>query len=342
MTEPQLLNVGVIGDGAMGTLCAAMLAAKGARVTLWSAFADHAAELRRDRENRRFLPGMAVPAGVEVTGDAADLPHNAAVLLSAVPTPYLREVLERIGPALPPDAPVVSVTKGIENRTLLRPSEVLRDVLGPGRTVAVLSGPCIAAEVARGLPATVVVACDDARVAHLAQEALGSATFRVYRSADPVGVELAGALKNVIAVAAGICDGLRLGDNAKAALLTRGLVEITRLGVALGARRETFAGLAGMGDLVTTCVSPHGRNRTVGEAIGRGRSLSDVLAAMEQVAEGVRTTRSAVALARRHDVEMPITDEVHAVLFEGKRPQQAIRDLMTRPWRAENEDTAGL
>jgi len=322
----------------MGTLCAAMLAAKGARVTLWSAFAGHVTELRRDRENRRFLPGVPLPETVEPTADAAELPRDAAMLLSAVPTPYLRDVLQRIGPALPADAPLVSVTKGIENRTLLRPSQVIRDVLGPGRTVAVLSGPCIATEVARGLPATVVVACDDEGVAHLAQEALASPHFRVYRNADPTGVELAGALKNVIAVAAGICDGLQLGDNAKAALLTRGLVEITRLGAALGAQRETFAGLAGMGDLVTTCVSPHGRNRTVGEAIGRGRSLEDVLAAMEQVAEGVRTTRSAVALAQRHGVEMPITQEVHTVLFEGKSPQQAIRDLMTRPWRAEEDE----
>jgi len=341
MTGPQNLNVGVIGDGAMGTLCSAMLAARGARVTLWSAFADHVAELRRDRENRRFLPGVPLPAGVEVTGDAAQLPRDAAFILSAVPTPYLRDVLVRIAADVPPGAPIVSVTKGIENDSLLRPSEVIRDVLGGARTVAVLSGPCIAAEVARRLPATVVVACDDAGVAHLAQEALGSPHFRVYRSADPTGVELAGALKNVIAVAAGICDGLRLGDNAKAALLTRGLVEITRLGAALGARRDTFAGLAGMGDLVTTCVSPHGRNRAVGEAIGRGRSLDEILAAMEQVAEGVRTTRSAVALARRHGVEMPITEEVHAVLFEDKRPQQAIRDLMTRPWRAENEESGG-
>ena len=329
------LKVGVIGDGAMGTLCACMLAQRGAAVTLWSAFEEHVAELRRDGENRRFLPGLAFPEGVDVTAEATALPRDAAMLVSAVPTPYLRRVLERIGGDLP-SAPVVSVTKGIETDTLRRPSEVIGEVLGD-RTVAVLSGPCIAHEVARGLPATVVVACDDQRVARRTQEVFGSERFRVYRHDDAAGVELAGALKNVIALAAGICDGLGLGDNAKAALLTRGLVEIGRLGVSLGGRRETFAGLAGVGDLFTTCVSPHGRNRTVGEAIGRGRTLNEILAAMEQVAEGVYTTGSAVALARRQKVEMPITREVHRVLFDDKSPRQAIRDLMTRPSRAESE-----
>ena len=348
MNDIGHLKVGIIGDGAMGTLCGCMLAEKGLGVTLWSAFTAHVEEMRRDGENRRFLPGLRFPAGLEVTADAAQLPRDAAFLLSAVPTPYLREVLLRIRPKLP-EAPLVSVTKGIENETLMRPSEVLRDVLGPlpaerhrpqpqQRTVAVLSGPCIATEVARRLPATVVVACqDDERLAHMVQQTFSSPYFRVYRNNDPVGVELAGALKNVIAVAAGILDGLGLGDNAKAALLTRGLVEITRLGVALGARRETFAGLAGLGDLFTTCVSPYGRNRTVGEAIGRGRAIDDVLRGMQQVAEGVRTTRSVVALAAKLQVEMPITQEVQRVLFEGKEARQAIRDLMTRPWRAEDD-----
>jgi glycerol-3-phosphate dehydrogenase (NAD(P)+) len=329
-------NIGIIGDGAMGTLSACILAERGAQVTLWSAFADHAADIRRDRENKRFLPGLRLPENVSVTADAAEIPRQATLLVSAVPTPYLRDVFSRIGPELPV-APLLSVTKGIENGSLKRPSELLRELLGEERPVAVLSGPCIANEVARRQPASVVVAGEDEALCETVQEAMSSGYFRVYRNSDPLGVELAGALKNVIAVAAGMCDGLGLGDNAKAALLTRGLVEISRLGIALGARRETFAGLAGMGDLVTTCVSPHGRNRRVGEAIGRGQTLRQVLESMKQVAEGVHTARSVVALAERCGVEMPICRQVYNILFEDKHPQQAIEDLMKRPWRSEEE-----
>ncbi|MBN2582899.1 MAG: NAD(P)-dependent glycerol-3-phosphate dehydrogenase [Planctomycetes bacterium] len=329
-------RVGVIGDGGMGTLCACLLAEGGAEVILWSAFADHAARLAADRENRQFLPGVPLPEGVRPTADAADLPRDPVFLVSAVPTPYLRAVMQRLKSRLP-DAPIVSVSKGIENETLQRPSEVIGDVL-PQRTVAVLSGPCIAFEVARRMPATVVVAAEDQALAETVQEAMGNPYFRVYYNSDVLGVELGGPLKNVIALAAGICDGLEIGVNAKAALLTRGLAEMTRLGVALGARRETFAGLAGVGDLITTCVSAHGRNRTVGERIGRGQSLDQVLEGMnEQVAEGVPTTRSVVALAARCGVEMPITGQVYEVLFSGKSPRQAIHDLMTRPWRSEEE-----
>ncbi|NIA22355.1 MAG: NAD(P)H-dependent glycerol-3-phosphate dehydrogenase, partial [Anaerolineaceae bacterium] len=246
-------------------------------------------------------------------------------------------VMKRIAGDLP-QAPMVSVSKGIENETLQRPSEVIRDTLGDGRTIAALSGPCIAFEVARRMPATVVVAAADQTLATAVQQAMGRPYFRVYYNSDVPGVELGGALKNVIALAAGICDGLELGVNAKAALLTRGLAEITRLGVAMGARRETFAGLAGIGDLITTCVSPHGRNRTVGEAIGRGEKLDEILQRMNhQVAEGVPTTRSVVALARRYGVDMPITGEVQSVLFDDKSPRQAIRDLMARPSRSEEE-----
>ena len=328
MTQPTT-SIGIIGDGAMGTLTACILAERGAQVTLWSAFADHAAEINRLRENRRFLPGLKLRDNITVTANAADLPRNARLLVSAVPTPYLREVFTRIAADLPA-APLVSVTKGIEIGSLKRPSELLHEVLGANRPVAVLSGPCIANEIARRKPATVVVAGQDEALCHDVQEAMSSNYFRVYRNSDPVGVELAGALKNVIAVAAGMCDGLELGDNAKAALLTRGLVEISRLGVKLGARYATFAGLAGMGDLITTCVSPHGRNRTVGEAIGRGRTLSQVLADMHQVAEGVHTARSAVKLAEQVDVEMPICRQVYNILFEDKPPRDAIQELMTR------------
>lgn len=335
MNESRQHTFGVIGDGGMGTLCALLLAESGARVTLWSAFADQADALNRDRENRRFLPEVPLPKTITATADAAALPREAMFLVSAVPTAYLRDVMHRIGPDLP-EAPILSVSKGIENDTLLRPSEIIRQAL-PGHTVGVLSGPCIAFEVARGMPATVVVAADDERLERAAVAAMTTPTFRVYRNADALGVELGGALKNVIALAAGMCDGLGLGVNAKAALLTRGLAEVGRLGVAMGARPETFAGLAGVGDLFTTCVSPHGRNRSVGEAIGRGQSLAEAIAAMGgQVAEGVNTTGSAVALATKYQVDMPITAEIERVLFDNKRPDQAIRDLMARPPRSED------
>jgi glycerol-3-phosphate dehydrogenase (NAD(P)+) len=262
------------------------------------------------------------------------------MVLNAIPTQYMRSVWERLKPHLPQGLPIVSVAKGIEIDSLLRPTQVIGDVLvgikqSPVRRpddspLCVLSGPNIAAEIARYLPGTAVAACDDEQLAQRVQQAFSTDWFRVYTNNDMIGVELAGAVKNVIAIAAGIIDGLTAGNNAKAALVTRGLVEITRLGVAMGAREETFIGLAGVGDLITTCVSPEGRNRTVGEQIGRGRKLDEVLAAMSSVAEGVPTTRAVRELARRYHVNMPITDAVHAVLFEGKDVLNALTELMTR------------
>ena len=320
----------IIGDGAMGTLCALLLAARGTAARMWSAFPEHAVEMQRTRENKRFLPGIPLPEGLRVSTDAAEVAQGADLVVIAVPSRHLRSVLERVRGALVAGPTYVSVVKGIEGGTLLRPSEVVRDVLGP-RDLAVLSGPCLSREVAEGLPTTVVVAAAKEATALAAQDALTAPHFRVYTSDDVAGLELGGALKNVIAIAAGICDGLELGCNAKAALVTRGLVEMTRLGVALGARRETFAGLAGLGDLVTTCTSPLSRNHHVGEEIGRGRRLDDVLAEMGRVeAEGVETTRSVAALAARHGIAMPITQEVCAVLFHGKPAPDALADLMSR------------
>jgi glycerol-3-phosphate dehydrogenase (NAD(P)+) len=329
----------VIGDGAMGTTCAIMLAENGHRVRLWSAFAEAAARIARDRENRTFLPGCRLPDAVEVTGDDAEALAGAALAISAVPSQYMRAVWRRLAAHCPAGLPICSVAKGIENDTLLRPTQIVRDVLdgggAAGRPVAALSGPCIAPEVARKLPATVVVAASESALARRVQRLINRPTFRVYTNPDLLGIELAGATKNVIAIAAGIVDGLEAGDNAKAALVSRGLSEITRLGVAMGARPETFAGLAGVGDLVTTCISPVGRNRSFGEAIGRGRSVQDALAATESVVEGVATTRSVVALADRHGVEMPITQAVYEILFEGCSIRDAIHELMTRPLKAE-------
>jgi glycerol-3-phosphate dehydrogenase (NAD(P)+) len=345
-------RVSIIGDGGMGTLCAIMLAENGLAVRLWSAFPQAAEELSRTRENRRFLPGATLPPGVEVTGRDEEAMEGADLAVSAVPAQFTRSVWERLRPHCPSATPlplaegfargllpIVSVTKGIETGTLLRPTQILSAVLDggePTRPLAALSGPSIAPEVARRLPATVAVASRDDALARRVQAFFSRPYFRVYTNPDLVGVEVAGASKNVIAIAAGILDGLQAGCNAKAALLTRGIAEITRLGLALGARAETFAGLAGMGDLVTTCFSPVGRNRSLGEAIGMGRSLREALSATESVVEGVATAGSVAELASRHGVEMPITRAVAEVLFGGVAPAEAIANLMSRPLKAES------
>jgi glycerol-3-phosphate dehydrogenase (NAD(P)+) len=335
-------QVTILGDGAMATVCSILLTTGGHGVTMWGAFEESIERLMQDREQRRLLPGVKVPAGVRLTANDADCFAGATMVLSAIPTQYMRSVWERLKPHVPRGVPVVSVAKGIENGTLLRPTQVIADVLGGKRAsapeqgpvcdwpLAAMSGPNIAAELARYLPGTAVAACADEPVARRTQAAFATQWFRVYTNDDVVGVELAGATKNVVAIAAGILDGLAAGNNAKSALVTRGLVEIMRLGVAMGARAETFGGLAGLGDLITTCVSPEGRNRSVGERIGKGQKLADVLAKMDSVAEGVPTTRSVMELARRYDVEMPITEAVHAVLFEDLDVLRALSRLMTR------------
>lgn len=324
----------IVGDGAMGTLSTVLLAGSTTRVTWWGYEPAYMQEIARERENPRYLPGVPIPRTVNVTGED-DAVADADLIVSAVPCQFVRSVFTRLRAHITSKTAVCSVTKGIENDTLLRPTEILADVLGP-RPMVVLSGPCIAPEAARQCPTAVVAASTDAELAAYVQQRFATPTFRVYTNPDLVGVEVAGAAKNVIALAAGIIDGLEAGDNCKAALLTRGLVEITRLGMAMGARRaETFAGLAGLGDLVTTCISPVGRNRSTGERIGRGESLDDVQASTRSVIEGVATTRSVVALAQRCDVDMPITQGVHRVLFEGQSPRDAIRDLMTRQPKAE-------
>jgi glycerol-3-phosphate dehydrogenase (NAD(P)+) len=287
-----------------------------------------------------LLPGVKVPPNVRLTANDKDCFADATMILSAIPTQYARASWKRLLPFVPREVPVVSVAKGIEIETLLRPTQVLADVLGGGRDhgkgpmcdwkLVALSGPNIAGELARYLPGTAVAATDDDELAKRVQSVFSTEWFRVYTNRDTIGVELAGATKNVIAIAAGILDGLAAGNNAKAALVTRGLVEITRLGVAMGADEQTFFGLAGLGDLITTCVSPEGRNRTVGERIGKGRKLKDILDSMDSVAEGVPTTKAVRELARQYKVEMPITESVYSVLFEEKDVIAALTDLMTR------------
>jgi glycerol-3-phosphate dehydrogenase (NAD(P)+) len=343
---PDREHVTILGDGAMATVCSVLLTAGGHGVTMWGAFEESIDRLIQDREQTRLLPGVRVPPDVRLTANDAECFAGATMILSAIPTQYMRSVWTRLGPHVPPDVPIVSVAKGVENQTLLRPTQIIEDALryqmdarrDATNPVAALSGPNIAGEIARCLPGTAVAASDDDELARRVQSAFSTQWFRVYTNPDVIGVELAGASKNVIAIAAGIIDGLGAGNNAKAALVTRGLVEITRLGVAMGAQEATFHGLAGLGDLITTCVSPEGRNRSVGEQIGKGRQLDEILGAMDSVAEGVPTTRSVRELARRHRVEMPITEAVHAVLFEKKDVLQALTELMTREPKPERRE----
>jgi glycerol-3-phosphate dehydrogenase (NAD(P)+) len=329
-------RIAILGAGGMGTALTVLLARPGAEVRLWSRDPEHARDLADTRSNRRHLPGITIPESVQISSRASDIAGGADLLVAAIPTSYLRATLERLSAEIPPFVPVLSVIKGIEYGTFARPSQIIEQALGP-RPVAVLSGPSHAEELARGLPASLVVSGADRELTVAVRDALTLDMLRVYTSTDALGVELGGALKNILGIAAGICDGLRFGDNAKAALLTRGLVEIARLGVHLGARLETFYGLAGVGDVVTTCYSPYGRNRAVGERIGMGESLEQVLAGMVDVAEGVPTTRSVHWLARQRAVDMPITAELYRVLFERKSPRAAVVDLMLRVPKVELE-----
>jgi glycerol-3-phosphate dehydrogenase (NAD(P)+) len=325
----------VLGSGGWGTAVAVLLARRpGNRVRLWSAREATGRELRERRENAKQLPGVPIPPEVLLTTDPAEATDTADCWIVAVPTAFLRATMTRLRPFARPEVPVVSLTKGVEIDTFLRPTEILADVLSVSR-LAALSGPSHAEEVARGLPTSLVAASPDAALAGWVQAHVGGDRLRVYTNTDLIGVELAGALKNVIGLAAGIADGLRFGDNAKAALLTRGLVEMTRFGVAHGAEPATFAGLAGVGDLITTCFSPHGRNRRVGEQLARGATLADVTAG-PQVAEGVYTARSVAERVRRMGLEMPIVAGVYQVLYEGKSPGDAVQDLLARQQRGEN------
>lgn len=334
MSIKEGTKIAVIGDGGWGTTLSVLLADRGYNVCLWGPFADYIAVLDKKRENPKFLPGIRIPRKVSFTPEMSRAVTGAGLIVLAVPSHFLRGVLRMMQGEDISGAIVLSAVKGIENKTLLRMSELARDVLGD-ISFAALSGPTISYEVARGLPTTCVVASERLGIALEVQDALMSERFRVYTTSDVVGVELGGALKNVIAIACGISDGLEFGANTKAAILTRGLVEISRLGQAMGAKAETFAGLSGLGDLVTTCISSHGRNRWVGEQIGQGKRLQEVLAGMDMVAEGVKTTESAFMLAEKYKVEMPITAQVFAVLYQGKSPRAAVTELMLRQKKAE-------
>ncbi|MDW7709090.1 MAG: NAD(P)H-dependent glycerol-3-phosphate dehydrogenase [Deferrisomatales bacterium] len=330
-------RVAVVGAGAWGTAMADLLARGGHRVGLWVFEEDLAEEMARTGENRVYLPGHRLSPGIRPSSELAAVVATADVVVSASPSQVVRQVMGRAAPHLKPDALVVSASKGIEAGSLQLMHQVLEEVLPPGAAgrLAVLSGPSFAAEVARGVPTAVSLACADAEAARGLQGLFSGPTFRVYTLDDVVGVELGGALKNVVALAAGISDGLRFGHNSRAALITRGLAEISRLGTALGARPLTFLGLAGMGDLVLTCTGDLSRNRTVGLRLGQGEKLPQILDSMKAVAEGVKTCDAAVGLAERQGVEVPIAREVWHVLHEEKDPRRAVEDLMSRPSRRE-------
>jgi glycerol-3-phosphate dehydrogenase (NAD(P)+) len=322
-------RIAVLGAGAWGTTLAVRLAAAGHPVTLWAHSAEAATALERDRENRRYLPGVAVPPGVRATGDDALLaePHHLYVV--SVPSEHVRATLARLAASLVPARPLLSVVKGIEDGSWLRMSELMAQEL-PGRAVAVLSGPNLAAEIAAGKPAGTVVASHDPALAAEIAGLLSSDRFRVYTNPDVTGVELGGALKNVVALAAGMVDGLGFGDSAKAGIITRGLAEITRLGMAAGANPMTFSGLAGMGDLIATCMSPLSRNRRAGELLASGLAWPDVAVRLNGIAEGVATVAGALGLARQHGVELPIAEQVDAVLHRGLAPLDGVAALMAR------------
>lgn len=326
-------HIAVIGAGAWGTALAVLLAEKNYEVSLWVYENALAQEIKRTRINRVYLPGVSLLERIKVSDEIEEVIKDAEYILNAVPTQYIREVFKNTPGHISQDAVAVSVSKGIEKRTLLTPSQVLRELLG--RDVAVLSGPTFAKEVIRKLPTAVTIASTDGNAGIRLQGLFSTDYLRVYTHDDVLGVELGGALKNVIAIASGISDGLALGFNARAALITRGLAEITRLGVAMGARENTFGGLSGLGDLVLTCTSRISRNYTVGFELGGGRRLKDILSGMVMVAEGIATAESAYELSQRYKVEMPIVEQVYSIIYEDKDPATAVRDLMNRSLKSE-------
>ncbi len=328
-------NLAIIGGGAWGTALACVLAQRFERVSLWMHEAELVARIEAARVNDVFLPGVRLPDNVRVTDSFEAALDGVGVVVSVMPSHVVRGVYSRILPFLRPEMKLVSATKGLEAGSLLRMSEVIRSVVGPDSPVAARSGPTFAQEVAAGSPTAVVVASEDEALTLDIQQRFSGPTFRVYGSPDITGVEIGGALKNVIAIGAGISDGLGLGHNAVAALITRGLAELTRLAVAAGARADTLAGLAGLGDLVLTCTGDLSRNRQVGLKLAKGLALGDILGEAPTVAEGVKTTSVALDLAARHGVDLPITSEMHAVLNQGRAPAEAIRNLMTRSLRSE-------
>ncbi len=327
-------SISIIGDGGWGTTLAVYLAKKEYNIKLWGAFPQYVEEVKKTRINHKFLPAVKLPNNVEITSDLNFAINESKILVLAVPSQFLRSVLQKIKPLNLKNKTILSIVKGIETTTLMRVSQVINDVLG-NVNLAVLSGPTIAIEVVKNIPTTAVIGCKNTKTAKTLQEIFNSKTFRIYTNPDVVGIEIGGSLKNVIAISCGVCDGLGYGTNTKAAIVTRGLAEMSRLGTALGAKPQTFAGLTGLGDLITTCFSAQSRNRSVGEQLGKGVTIAKILDSMAMVAEGVETAKAAYHLSVKHKIPMPITQEVYNILFKGKSAQSAVTDLMTRKTKAE-------
>ncbi len=326
----------VIGAGSWGTAMAVHLADLGHEVSVWNKFQEEIDEIRKNRENKKYLPGVKIPESISFNANMGEAVAGAELVIFALPSPLTRMVSHELSEYIPEGTVLVNLSKGLEKGSLKRLSQVLKEEI-PKARIVVMSGPSHAEEVSRRLPTTNVVASSDEAAALFVQNAVMNENFRIYTSGDIVGVELGGALKNVIALSAGISDGLGYGDNTKAALMTRGLAEIKRLGIAMGAEAETFLGLSGMGDLIVTCTSMHSRNRRAGILLGEGKSLDDTLKEVGMVVEGVNTAQAALELSKRHGVEMPIVEEANRILFEGKNPELAVGDLMTRNKKAEHK-----
>lgn len=329
-------TIAIIGDGGWGTTLAIHLAKKHYQVNLWGPFPEYVEQVRKNRYNPKFLPGIRIPEQVAFFTDIKEAVEPSFMAVFAVPSQYAASVLKKMKECrIPMDKRIfLSVTKGFDYGRLLTISQLIRKEY-PKAPVAVLSGPTIASEVAKGVPSTAVVASHRPAVAKKAQAVFNSEAFRIYTNSDVMGVELGGSLKNIIAIACGVCDGLGYGSNTKSAIITRGLAEMTRLGKAMGAKARTFSGLSGLGDLATTCISPQSRNRTVGESIGRGKGVKDILNSMDMVAEGVETARAVKKLAEKYRVDMPICLEVYHILYSRKKPRQAVADLMSRKAKPE-------
>lgn len=330
-------QVSIIGAGSWGTANAISLAKKGIKVKLWVREAELLSNIMNKKENTTYLPGVEIPENIEASNDLEYCCKNSEIIVIGTPSHIVRDVVKSIKPYLSKDQIIVNLAKGIENGTLLRMSEVIEEIL-PENHIVVLSGPSHAEEVARDIPTTVVVSSKDRSSAERVQDVFMAPNLRVYTNPDLVGVELGGALKNIIALGAGIIDGLGFGDNTKAAIMTRGIVEIARLGMSLGAKRSTFAGLSGIGDLIVTCTSMHSRNRRAGIAIGQGKSLEEVVGSTKMVVEGIRTTKSAYELAKKQGIEMPITEEIYNVLYNNIDIKESVTNLMMRNKTHELED----
>ena len=330
-------TIGIVGAGSWGTALAVLLANNGHDVTVWSYNSSEILELSHSFENKRKLPGVVIPSSVRFTDDVAFAVKNKDVVITAVPSIHIKNTAKLIAPYVSEEQVIVNASKGIDSKTLMTISEQIQTEI-PNVRVAVLSGPSHAEEVGKGLPTTCVIGSDSESVAKSLQEIFMSDVFRVYTSTDIVGIEVGASLKNVIALAAGIADGLGYGDNTKAALITRGIAEITRLGVKMGGKPETFAGLAGIGDLIVTCASQHSRNRRAGVLIGQGYSAEDAMKEVNMVVEGVYSARAALALARKHNESMPIVEQINEVLFNNKNPEVAVKELMLRDCRPEHQN----